>query len=274
MANGDLFIIGGNEDKKKQKELLSKFVELSGTREGKIGILTTATNYPLEVGEEYCELFRELGAADCVHFHIDSRELAEGTAFTDQLKEISSLFITGGDQVRLTSILGGTKFYNRLHKCWKRGMLIGGTSAGAAVMSRLMIMSSKTLGENEQIFIEMGSGFGFLEDVIIDQHFSQRARFTRLMNAIAHNPQIIGIGIDENTAIWVKERGDIFEVLGEHTVTVFDGKKLSYVDVAMANDNNDITISGVRLHTLARGYVFDLINRELIIETGRDNDEN
>ncbi|WP_068613653.1 cyanophycinase [Paenibacillus tuaregi] len=272
MSKGDLLIIGGNEDKENSREILTKFVDISREKKGPIGILTTATEYPEELGGTYSRIFKELGASEPVLFHIDTREKAEDPEAAKLLGSCSSLFITGGDQVRLTSILGGTRFYAELKDLWQHhGLLIAGTSAGAAVMSRHMIMSSVDI-EDETI-VEMGAGFDFVDDAIIDQHFSQRARFGRLMTAIAHNPQIMGIGIDENTAIWVKEEGQLFEVLGEHSVTLFDGKKLTFVDTTSHGDNHDITISGVRLHSLARGYTFDLINRELIKAAGGEQHE-
>ncbi|WJH32998.1 cyanophycinase [Paenibacillus sp. CC-CFT747] len=213
MSRGDLFIVGGNEDKTGAMPVLAKFVEISRARPGPIGILTTATNYPEETGEEYSRVFEDIGAPGTVCFHIRTREEAEEDRLEEQLEQLASLYITGGDQVRLTSILGGTAFYSALQKVWRKGLVIGGTSAGAAVMSRQMIMSSSVPGGGGQLIVEMGAGFGFLEDVIIDQHFSQRARFTRLMNAIAHNPQIIGVGVDENTAIWVQEEGSFLKCL-------------------------------------------------------------
>lgn len=187
MARGDLFIIGGREDKQENKEVLSKFAEVSSQNDGKIGILTTATSYPDEVGEDYRRIFEELGVKGTFHFNIRTREQAKDRDLTAKLSELSGLFMTGGDQVRLTSILGGTRFYTALHQLWRNGMVVGGTSAGAAVQSRHMIMSS-TITKDDEHIVEMGSGFGFLDDAIIDQLFSQRARFVRLMNAIAHNP--------------------------------------------------------------------------------------
>lgn len=268
---GELLIIGGNEDKKEKKEVLNHFTEMAGGNKAVIGILTTATQYPEEVGDEYAQLFKGLGAKQTILFHLDTRESADRPEIEEQLQTCTGLFITGGDQVRLTSILGGTLFYEHFRHRWSQeGMPVGGTSAGAAVMSCHMIMSSLDTGE--EYIVEMGAGFCLLDDVIIDQHFSQRARFGRLMTAIAHNPQIMGIGIDENTAIWVKEEGAKFEVLGEHSVTVFDGKRLEYVDTTDHKDNQNITISGVRLHSLAAGYEFDLESRELV-NTSVEEDE-
>ncbi|WP_458122345.1 cyanophycinase [Paenibacillus sp. Z6-24] len=260
---GDLLIVGGKEDKTGAKEILQRFVEMAGGQQAVIGILTTATQYPQELGKEYSELFQSLGCDKTILFHLNTRESAEHDSLTGQLQECTGLFITGGDQVRLTSILGGTLFYEQLRHRWgHEGMPIGGTSAGAAVMSCHMIMAATET--DDEYIVEMGAGFCFVEDVIIDQHFSQRARFGRLMTAIAHNPQVMGIGIDENTAIEVTDDGGCFTVLGEHSVTVFDGKKLDFVDTTNHGDNQNITLSGVRLHSLAAGYTFDLKNRKLI----------
>jgi cyanophycinase len=263
MAKGDLLIIGGNEDKTDKKVILSRFAALCNNRQGPIGILTTASGLPEEVGSEYFELFQKLHGTKPILFHLDSREKAEDPALPEQLASLSGIFMTGGDQLRLTSLLGGTSFYKHMINEWHNGLIIGGTSAGAAVMSRLMIISSKLFEEEEFSVLEMGSGFGFLEDVIIDQHFSQRDRFSRLMRAIALNPQIIGVGIDENTAIWVHEDGELFEVIGEYNVSIFDGKSSTYIDVA--ENKGNMTISDIRFHTLGAGAVFNLQKRELII---------
>lgn len=263
MPKGDLLIIGGNEDKTGKKVILSKFASLCKSRKGPIGILTTATGYPEEVGAEYYKLFQELHGEAPVLLHLDSREKAEDSELPEQLAGLSGLYMTGGDQLRLTSILGGTSFYKNLIHQWKNGLIIGGTSAGAAVMSKLMIISSKLFDKDDNSILEMGSGFGFMEDVIIDQHFSQRDRFSRLMRAISLNPQIIGIGIDENTAIWVQNEGEQFEVVGEYNVIIFDGKKSTYIDVA--ENKGNMTITDIRFHTLGGGAIFNLAKSELII---------
>ncbi|MFC7370306.1 cyanophycinase [Fictibacillus iocasae] len=262
MKKGDLLIIGGNEDKNGELLILEKFSSLCKNRTGPIGILTTASGFPEEVGNEYKQIFSQLHGEEPILFHLDTREKAEQVDIPERLSELSGLFMTGGDQLRLTSLLGGTTFYKHLIRNWHNGMMVGGTSAGAAVMSRLMIISSKTIKNAEASILEMGSGFGFLEDVIIDQHFSQRDRFSRLMRAIALNPQIIGVGIDENTAIWVQNNGEFFEVIGEYNVSIFDGKKSTYVDIA-EKSNKNMTISDIRFHTLGDGAIFDLQKREL-----------
>lgn len=266
VMNGDLFIIGGNEDKDGEMVILSTFITDTKTRAGTVGILTTATGYPDEVGGEYRDIFRKLGADNVELIQIETRQQAEDPMFLEKAKAFSALFMTGGDQNRLSSIIGGTSFFKQIQKMWHDGMIIAGTSAGAAVMSRHMIVSGKTKANHEKADVEMGVGFGFLEDVVIDQHFSQRARFGRLLHAIAQNPQIIGVGIDENTAVWVREGGRYFEVIGEHSVTVIDGHKLSFVDIAEKEDSEEVTITGVQLHSLAKGYRFDLENRQLIIK--------
>ncbi|WP_257351338.1 cyanophycinase [Pseudalkalibacillus decolorationis] len=275
IVNGDLFIIGGNEDKLGEMEILSTFIKDTKTKEGKIGILTTATGYPEEVGGEYRDIFLKLGASKVELIHIDTRTKAEDPEFLEKVSTLSALFMTGGDQNRLSSIIGGTSFFKRMQREWHNGMIIAGTSAGAAIMSRHMIVSGKTKANQANVNVEMGVGFGFLEDVVIDQHFSQRARFGRLLHAIAQNPQIIGVGIDENTAVWVRDGGRFFEVIGEHSVTVIDGCKLSFVDIADEAESDEVTITGVQLHSLAKGYQFDLEQRHLIIKEKRTQpDEN
>ncbi|OCA85667.1 cyanophycinase [Bacillus sp. FJAT-27225] len=265
MSYGPLLIIGGAEEKYQGVTILRKFTELSLKREGKVGILTTATKIPEEVGGEYKKVFRNLGITDSITIDVDSREKAENEQILKDVEGISSLFITGGDQSRLTQMISGTKLHGLLFEKWKNGMPIGGTSAGASIMGKHMIVSALTKDSDEILQVEMDIGFGFMRDMLIDQHFSQRSRFDRLLGAIAGNPDLMGIGIDENTAILVE--GDLFEVIGEHQVLILDGKDNSFVEVTTNEDGSEeLTLSNFKLHTLTHGYRFDLKNRKLLFK--------
>jgi cyanophycinase len=260
--NGELLIIGGHEEKYNGEEILQKFVELAKRNKGSIGILPTASEIPDEVSADYINVFKKLNAEDIKVFNIHSRNEANENRVLEMVPQLSALFITGGDQSRLAKIIGDTKFYHAILEQWRNGMVIAGTSAGASIMGKYMIASAKTKENDKGLKIDIEEGFGFI-DVIIDQHFSQRARFGRLLGAIAENPNLIGIGIDENTAILVGNGK--FKVYGEHQVFVIDGKEGSLVDLAISESGGEeLTISNFKLHTLTNGFSFDLTTRQLI----------
>jgi cyanophycinase len=181
-VKGKLVIIGGAEDKEDKCEILKEVVNLAGGRESKIIIMTTATEKPMEVGNLYISIFKKLGAQDVKVVNIDSRENKEINYARDVLKDCSCVFFTGGDQLRITSILGGSGIDKLLKQLYKEGTL-----------------------SPRKCTIKMAPGLGLLKDVIIDQHFAQRGRIGRLLAAIAQNPNNLGIGIDEDTAIVVEK---------------------------------------------------------------------
>ena len=262
MTKGKLLIIGGKEEKY-HGVILKQFIELANEQTGKIGILTTATNYPVEVGKEYQKVFAKLGRSDSLTIDVDTKEKAEDNAILKLVENLSALFITGGDQSRLNKIITGTKLHKMFFEKWEKGMVLSGTSAGASIMGKHMIVAAMTKDEDEILKVEMDGGFGFLETLLIDQHFSQRARFDRLLGAIAEHPELIGIGIDENTAILVD--GDEFSVIGEHQVLIIDGKECKFSSVSKSEaGGEELAVSDFKLHTLTAGYKFNLSTRKPI----------
>lgn len=206
MNCGELLIIGGAEDKCLEGEVLNKFVELALRRsDGGIGILPTASEIPEEMSKQYIKIFRALGVDRVEVIKLDSREEADDPLMCEQLESLSALFITGGNQSRLSERIGQSKFHQALSKAWHQGMVIAGTSAGASIIGKHMIVAADTMLNDDKLKVEIGIGFGFLDGLLIDQHFSQRGRFDRLLSAIAVNKELLGIGIDENTAILVKD---------------------------------------------------------------------
>lgn len=267
MNPGELLIIGGAEEKFHGGEVLKKFVDLAGRQNSGIGILPTASEIPDDVSSDYIQTFKQLGVGRVEVIGVDSRERAEEPSILELVNSLSAVFITGGDQSRLSNLIGGTKLHDKLTEKWKQGMVLAGTSAGASIMAKQMIVAADTKLNDDKLKVELGTGFGFLDHILIDQHFSQRARFDRLLSAIADNKQIVGIGIDENTAILVHDNK--FEVYGEHQVLVIDGKSSNYVDIKIGEDGSEeLTISGFQLHTLTKGYSFDLATRKLILKKG------
>lgn len=260
---GDLVIIGGAEDKCGDSTILRKVVDIIGGEEARVGIITTATLHPEEVGEEYQDIFLRMGVKDAEVININSRDDANLEDIIRNIQDCSGFFFTGGDQLRITSILGGTKTYQTLHDSFQQGRAVIGTSAGASAMSNTMIVEGNSNEAARKCTLKMAPGLGFIEGVIIDQHFDQRGRLGRLLCGIAENPGILGIGIDEDTAIHVFSKG-YFEVLGNNAVTVIDGRSIHSTNVSELKPDEILTITNASLHILSKGYGFDLNRWEVI----------
>jgi cyanophycinase len=260
---GNLVIIGGAEDKYGDSRILEETVNIMGGEDARVGIFTTATQHPEEVGEEYRNVFLRLGVRDTDILNINSREEANLDENVRRVRDASGLFFTGGDQLRITSILGGTRVYEALYDSFNHGTAIVGTSAGASVMCSTMIIEGNNNDAARKCTLKMAPGLRLLEGVIIDQHFDQRGRLGRLLCGIAENPGILGIGIDEDTAIRVYP-DEYFEVLGTNAVTVIDGRSIQSTNVSELAPDEILTIANASLHVLSKGYGFDFIRREVI----------
>jgi cyanophycinase len=256
-----LIVIGGHEDKTGEKKILSEVSRRVGS--GKLVVATAATDSPDELWEEYQKLFKALGVKRIGHLDVRKREEALSEDCAGILDGASVVFFTGGDQLKITSQLGDSKVYQKIEDLLARGGTIAGTSAGASVMSATMLISGP--GEqspNVSEAIRMAPGLGLLPDIIVDQHFAERGRLGRLIAAIAQNPQYLGIGIDEDTAIVVHD-GKSFEVVGSGAVYVLDGSQICYSNLAEEEKERDklLTVFDVKVHLLAEGYGFDLHER-------------
>ncbi len=260
---GTLVIIGGAEDKYQQPRILEEVVSLIGGHEARLGIITTATEHPEESGHTYREVFSRLGVRETEILDIRSREDANAEENTRIMRDMDGFFFTGGDQLRITSILGGTRVYEELNDSFNHGAVIIGTSAGASVMCSTMIVEGNSNDAARKCTLKMAPGLRLLEGVIIDQHFDQRGRLGRLLCGVAENPGILGIGIDENTAIKVYPE-NYFEVLGDNAVTVIDGRSIRKTNVSELAPDEILTITDACIHVLAKGYGYDLKAREVI----------
>ncbi|MGI5921512.1 MAG: cyanophycinase [Syntrophomonadaceae bacterium] len=259
---GDLVIIGGAEDKYGDTRILEEVVEIVGGEDARIAILTTATQYPEEVGQEYRDVFLRLGVKDVDILNINSRDEANREDNVRKVREATGLFFTGGDQLRITSILGGTRVYEALLDALNSGTAVIGTSAGASVMSSTMIVEGNSNDAARKCTLKMAPGLRLLEGVIIDQHFDQRGRLGRLLCGVAENPGILGIGIDEDTAIRVFPE-EYFEVIGNNAVTIIDGKSIQSSNVSESKPDEILAITNASLHVLSSGYGFDFKRREV-----------
>ena len=253
---GTLMIVGGHEDKEGDRLILRALAERVGS--GALVVATVASGMPDELWGDYEPLFGELGVRDVRHLHVNSRQEALGDEALAVLDGATALFFTGGDQLKLTSQLGDTPIYARMMEIYEQGGTIAGTSAGASVMCETMLVegegaASATVGGS----LRMAPGFGLITGVIIDQHFAERGRIGRLVSAVAHNPRMLGIGIDENTAIVCDaQRG--FAVLGAGAVYVLDGRALSYTNLSDEERDRTLAAFDVRLHVLSMGDEFAL----------------
>lgn len=261
---GNLLIIGGAEDKKGDCAILKRFVELSGGKAGKLVIVTTATKEPEAVGKEYLQIFGRLGGGQIEILDLPSRMEAKGEKAVNIISEATGIFFTGGDQLRITSILGGTPVNEALARAYKNGVVIAGTSAGASAMSDTMIVEGDSDSAPRKNSLRMAPGLGLLEETVIDQHFAQRGRLGRLLAAVAHNPYVLGIGIDEDTAVVVGADARL-DVIGSRTVTIVDGKEATYTNVSELEPDQNLALHGVRLHVIPAGYGFNLRNRQPLI---------
>lgn len=261
---GTLVIIGGAEDKLDTKIVLKHFVQLAGGDRARIVILPTATGFSEETGQKYKALFLELGAARVEVLYLLNRVDANNPVLVHELEMATAVFLTGGNQVRLSSILGGTKAAPVLRKRYMEyGLVVGGTSAGASAMSKHMIVYGRNGNSPHQRMVQMGPGLGLIDGVLVDQHFSERGRIGRLITAVAHNPEMLGIGVDEDTAAIVSPNL-IIDVIGTGSVTIVDGSAMTYTNIGEAKGYEPLTVLGLHLDVLSSGFRYDLNTRQPI----------
>ena len=264
VAEGTLLIIGGAEDKEGDCEILREFVRLADKRGGPLVIMTAATQYPQKVSNEYLKIFRRLGTEKVISLDIPSRQQAQLSSSAETIMAAGGIFFTGGDQLRITSLLGGTEIDFALHEAYRKGTVIAGTSAGASVMSATMIIGGDEDSSPYQGAISMGPGMGLVHQVVIDQHFAQRGRLGRLVSAVAQQPAILGIGIDEDTAVIINSK-NCMKVLGSQTVTVVDGNRCEHTNVSEAKPEQALALTAITVHILPGGYGFDLLERRALV---------
>ena len=260
---GKLVIIGGAEDREKHCTILKAVLGLSGEKAPRVAVIAGASSEPAEAGQDYEQIFDKLGAESVRILQISNRAGAQDPSSAAVLLEAAVVFITGGDQLRLTSVLGGTALMETLWERYLSGtVVLAGTSAGASAMSGTMIIGGNAGQPPQRGLIHMSPGLGFLQQVLIDQHFAQRGRFGRLIAAVALHPGFLGMGIDEDTAAIVCE-GRWLEVIGSFGITIIDGSSLSHTNVSETAPRETLTLSSFQVHILARGARFDLKQKRL-----------
>lgn len=260
-SRGNLLLIGGGE---KPVGVMNKFVELAGGTSAPIIVIPTASGEP-DTGEYYEKLFRETHhCTDVTVLPLRTKKDAGEARWIDAAKRARGIFFAGGDQVRILNALAETPVLAAMRKAYDGGAVIGGTSAGTACQSRLMITGEGDFKVVRSRAVEVWDGLGFLDArVIVDQHFIVRQRQNRLMSVLLEHPELLGIGVDEETAIWVRP-DDTFEVLGERSVMVFDPAGAEVKRAAKETGQDLLGVHGMRVHILLPGEVFD-INRRAVI---------
>jgi cyanophycinase len=256
-----MILIGGSEDKQGARVILSEVVRRAGN--GSFVVATIASEEPELQWRRYQQTFQDLGVKRIEHLSISSREEIIDGLHDGVLDEASAIFFTGGDQVKIVTKLGGTSLFRRLNQCFVDGVLFAGTSAGASAMGEAMLVSRSAIEEPShkvEAAFYMTRGLGLLRDLVIDQHFAQRARIERLIGAIAENPGVLGIGIDEDTGVVLEPTGT-FTVLGRGAVYVADGRGVTHTNVSEQSRGQTLCLFDVALHVLNHGTGFDLNTR-------------
>ena len=278
---GKLLAIGGNVDKGtdseshyKQKsnlnffglQILKGFLGEMKGKSSKIAIITTASEIPEIVGMSYLKAFNELGCQTIDVLHFSKREEVDVPEALDKLNKVDGIWFTGGNQLKLTSVFGGSAFLERLHERYQHDkFIIAGTSAGAMAMSQTMIYqgtSHEALLKGE---VKITTGLGFVNNVIIDSHFVKRGRFGRLAQAVTANPSCLGVGLGEDTGVLI-EAGDRMEAVGSGLIIVFDGHEIKHTNIADIDEGSPVSIENMVIHVMAKGNHFHLKERQFYAE--------
>jgi cyanophycinase len=257
---GTLIIIGGHEEKEGDEVILKEVSKRAQKGSKRLTIVTVATQLPEEVAAESSSVFKDLGVAKVEVVDVRNRDEAFDEARVEKIIGAAVIFFTGGDQLRISSQIGDSPVYRCLRDAYLDGRTIVGTSAGAAVMPETMLVYGPSDESHQIASLGMAPGLGLLPDVVIDTHFAERGRMGRLLGAVAQSPRILGLGIDEDTAI-VVERGETFQVLGSGAVYVVDGSEISYSSLSDKNPEGIVCMYDVKLHVMGAGEKYDLAHR-------------
>jgi cyanophycinase len=259
MRRGWIVPVGGNEKKDDNPVILRRFVDLCGGGRARIAIIPTASELD-DTGQRYEGLFRALGADEACSLDYRRRADTENPQWLEQLGRATGIFLTGGNQLRITTILGGTAVARSIRAANAAGVSIGGTSAGAGALSEHMIAFGESGATPVAGRVTLAPGLGLTNRVVIDQHFRERDRIGRLLTALALNPFAVGVGLDEDTAAFI-DPDDVLHVVGSGAVTVIDANQLEHSSIGSAEPGQAVCMTGLKLHILPGGGVFDLRQR-------------
>ena len=252
---GALVAIGGNEDKEKDLHILRTIANLPTDGTKVVEVIPTASSIPKEVAEAYIQAFTKIGVPQVNVMHIDRRSDAGAPDAIARIKAADVVFFTGGDQLRITSLLGGSRMLRAIREHFQNGGVVAGTSAGAACMSATMIFEGEPAQSMHKGNVQMVPGLGLFKPGVIDTHFIQRGRLSRLLEVVVSNPGMIGVGLSEDTAIIVREH--LIEVVGKGVVVIVDGHHLGHTNISDIDMRGAIAAENLLVHTLAEGYRYD-----------------
>jgi len=259
-----VMVIGGAEDKVHGKEILCTFFQRAGGCKAQIGIIPCASREPAIISDRYQAIFTEMGASSVVVLDIREREQTDDPQWQTYLESCTGVFMTGGDQLRLCSLLADTKLMNRVRQRAQSGEItLAGTSAGAAVMGHHMIAGGGSGEHPNRSLVDMAMGLGIIPQIIVDQHFHNRNRMARLLSAVAMHPHLVGIGIDEDTCALFESDG-VIHIMGKGAVTIIDPAEVSYTNQYYAGASNPLSAHDLRVHLLSHGDRYDLEKRTTI----------
>jgi cyanophycinase len=259
-TKGRLIIIGGHEDREGDKEILKEVCRDAMDGQGKLVLLTVATQEPEEVAKEYIAAFSELGISQIEVLDIRNRQEGYDETLVQKLEGASVLFFTGGDQLRIASQVGDTLLFQTIQRLYREGCTVAGTSAGAAVMPETMLVGGENDESHHAFGLHMAAGLAFIHNVAIDTHFAERGRIGRLIGTVTENPRNLGIGLDEDTAIIVEQEKH-FRVIGSGGVYVLDGTGITHTSLSEDNQEGIMSVFGLKLHVLRSGDCFELETR-------------
>ncbi len=258
LTKNAILVIGGAEDKVHGKEILQTFFNRSGGSDAIIGIIPCASREPSLIGERYYRIFNDMGAREIKVLDVRDRSGADDSAYLNFVESCTGIFMTGGDQLRLCGLLSDTPLMNRIvEKAQKREISLAGTSAGAAVMGHQMISGGSSAESPNRALVDMAIGLGIIPEVLVDQHFYARNRLARLLSAISGYPNLLGIGIDEDTCAMFESDGTI-QVIGKGTVTIVDVSGMTYTNESRVQGSEPLSMHNLKLHILGYGDRYDL----------------
>jgi cyanophycinase len=257
---GYIIPVGGAEAKASDSAILRRFVKLAGGKKARIAIIPTAS-LQSDTGRRYEAIFDEMGAHSAEAMPFEERRDCDDEDQVERMDRATGVFLTGGNQLRLATILGGTPVAKKMRALNAAGVPIAGTSAGAAFLSEHMIAHGEEGSSPRAGSVTLSPGLGLTNRVVIDQHFRQRDRLGRLLTALAYNPFAIGLGLDEDTAAFIAPDNTV-EVVGTGAITVIDPAGLEFSSMDQAQRNEPVCMLGVKLHILVQGSTFNLHTRE------------
>jgi cyanophycinase len=261
--NGHIVAIGGAEDKTSQLEILKRVIELAPEGNTEVAVIATASSIPDQVLPDYDAAFTRLGASRVHLLDIRDRQQAANPETVRLIEQSDVIFFTGGDQLRLTNVFGGSAALTAIRERWMSGAVVAGTSAGAAAMPGTMIYNGAATDALRKGAVNMTFGLGLVDGLIIDSHFLERGRFTRLMEVGATNPEYLGVGIGEDAAVIIHQN-QILEAIGPGHVILIDSRDLASSNIADLGMGEAVAIENMILHAMVSGHGFDIEARRYL----------